>query len=93
MTILSKDELVEHLNQTIIENFGSVQNFISLWNEGIDRAEKADRIADILETTDKYMDECGYEHYGDLTEEDIEYLAMEEQIGTAELVAILKEQF
>ena len=53
----------------------------------------AERITDILGEVDKYCDECLYESYAELTDEDLEYLAAEEQIGFDELVAILREYF
>lgn len=53
----------------------------------------AERIVDILSETDKYCEECMYESYADLTLEDLDYLAGENQISFDGLVAILRENF
>ena len=51
------------------------------------------RVQQILESVDEYCDECQYESYAELTLEDLDYIASEEQIGFDELVSILRENF
>lgn len=53
----------------------------------------AERIVDVIQEVDKYCEECMYESYADLTLEDLDYLASENQIGFDALVAILRENF
>ena len=49
MTILTKDELVTAVKELIVENFGSVEAFIKMWNANIDAAAASETQQELLE--------------------------------------------
>jgi hypothetical protein len=49
------------------------------------------RKSSVLHEVDLYMSECMYDSVSQLTQEDLDYLASELQIGTAELSEMVKE--
>jgi hypothetical protein len=49
------------------------------------------RKSSVLHEVDLYMNECMYDSVSQLTQEDLDYLASELQIGTADLSEMVKE--
>ena len=43
MTILSRDEFVTAVKELIVENFGSEEAFINMWNDNIDAQEALEK--------------------------------------------------
>lgn len=43
MTFLTKDELAASIKELIVENFGSEEAFIKMWNDNIDAIEAMER--------------------------------------------------
>ena len=48
MTILTKDELVTAVKELIVENFGSEEAFIKMWNANIDALEALEKEKELL---------------------------------------------
>ena len=48
MTILTRDELATAVEALVVENFGSVEAFIKMWNANIDAAAASETQQELL---------------------------------------------